>query len=330
MKTKLFISNSTNPWFNLSFEEHLVNGVGEDEIFFYLWQNQHTVVIGKHQNPWREVLVSELEGDDGKLARRLSGGGAVYHDLGNLNFTFVMHKKHEDLHKQLNVILEGVKALGIEASFSGRNDILADGRKFSGNAFYYGKTNYYHHGTVLVDVDMKHLSKYLNVSIKKLEAKGVESVKSRVINLKEINPTLTIEAVKSALSDAFSKTYGDVAETVVIDENHAPKDAIERFNHYSSWEWRFGKTPEFQASFEEKFSWGEVVLAIRAKGGVASEIELFSDAMSTQFIESIQNALKTVKFEKAAIEDALTQIAVSDEKKTALDEFKSWVQTLPI
>lgn len=328
MKTKLYVSNSTNPWFNLSFEEHLVNNVAEDEIYFYLWQNQHTVVIGKHQNPWREVLVSDLETDGGKLARRLSGGGAVYHDLGNLNFTFVMHKKHEDLHKQLSVILEGVKTLGIEASFSGRNDILADGRKFSGNAFYYGKSNYYHHGTVLVDVDMKRLSKYLNVSIKKLEAKGVESVKSRVINLREINPELTIEMVKNALSDAFCTEYGNVVEKVLVDENHAPKDAIERFNHYSSWEWRFGKTPEFHATFEEKFSWGEVVLAIRAKGGVASEIEVFSDAMSTQFVEGIQNQLKTVKFEKAAILQALESISECDQ--SALDEFRNWVQTLPI
>ena len=221
IRTKLFISKSTNPWFNLAYEEQLVGEVAEDEIYLYLWQNQHTVVIGKHQNPWREVLVSELEADGGKVARRLSGGGAVYHDLGNVNFTFVMHKKHEDLHRQLKVILDGVKALGIDAEFSGRNDILAEGRKFSGNAFYHGKTNYYHHGTILVDVDMTKLGRYLNVSMKKLNAKGVQSVKSRVINLKELNPELTIGSVMMAVGEAFESEYGKAEELFTISEDNA-------------------------------------------------------------------------------------------------------------
>ncbi len=327
MKTKLFISTSTNPWFNLAFEEYLVSTVSEDEIVFYLWQNQHTVVIGKHQNPWREVLVKELEEAEGKLARRLSGGGAVYHDLGNLNFTFVMHKKHENLHRQLDVIVHAVQSLGIEATFSGRNDILADGKKFSGNAFYHGKENYYHHGTVLVDVDMTSLGKYLNVSMKKLAAKGVESVKSRVVNLKTLNPDITIPLVRQALADAFEKEYGSVGAVYKITEQDVPEAAKERYAHYASWDWRFGKTPSFDVSFEEKFAWGEVVMNLSTKNARILACTVYSDAMDTAFIESLEEAFKDIAFEKSAMKETLSKITGNASE---ISDLVTWVDQLPI
>lgn len=330
MKTKLFVSKSTNPWFNLAFEEYLVNEVNSDEVYFYLWQNQHTVVIGKHQNPWKEVLVSDLEAADGKLARRLSGGGAVYHDLGNLNFTFVMPKKYEDLHRQLKVIVEAAKSLGVNAHFSGRNDILADDRKFSGNAFYYGKNNYYHHGTILIDVDMPNLGKYLNVSMKKLQSKGVESVKSRVINLKEINPEITVQAMQEALRKAFEKEYGDVGAIYKITENDAPPQALERFQHYASWDWRYGKTPSFDVTFEEKFPWGEVALNFELKGAKTKSCTVYSDAMSTGFIEQLSDALDDIKFESETLAKAIGAIDAGGSDIDARDDVARWVRTLPI
>ena len=329
IKTKLFISKSTNPWFNLAYEEQLVKEVAEDEIYLYLWQNQHTVVIGKHQNPWREVLVSELESDAGKLARRLSGGGAVYHDLGNLNFTFVMNKKHEDLHRQLKVIVEGVKSLGIEAEFSGRNDILAEGRKFSGNAFYYGKDNYYHHGTILVDVDMSKLGKYLNVSMKKLSAKGVESVKSRVINLKELNPDITIATMMTAVGEAFEFEYGKAEDVFYISEDNVSGEAANRYDHYASWEWRFGKTPNFDVTFEEKFDWGELVLSFKLKGAQIEADEVFSDAMSTDLIDALSGIFVGCRLEKVDMTEALDQVEVPEAMKAAFSDVRAWIQTLP-
>ncbi len=325
--TKIYISDSTNPWFNLSFEEYLVNQVKPDEIILYLWQNQHTVVIGKHQNPWREVLVSDLEAAQGKVARRLSGGGAVYHDLGNLNFTFVMNKKNEDLHRQLKVILEGVKKLGIHAEFSGRNDILAEGRKFSGNAFYYGRENYYHHGTILVDVDMQNLGKYLNVSMKKLNAKGVESVKSRVINLKELNPEMTIPGTMDAVSEAFGEIYAKPSEVIHVTENNAPEDAKERYHHYASWDWLFGKTPEFDVAFEEKFTWGELVFNFKLKGAVIEESAVYSDAMSTNLVDTLATLFNGVKFEKKSMKEAIEKAVVSEEHQPMMDEIRSWIDT---
>ena len=201
-------TDNTHPYKNLAVEEYLLLHCREKECILYLWQNQNTVVAGRNQNVWKECLVSRLEQDNGHIVRRLSGGGAVYHDLGNLNFTFLVRKENYDVSKQLDVILKAVQKLGIAAEKSGRNDILADGRKFSGNAFY-EKGNYcYHHGTLMVNVNMEDLSKYLTVSKEKLKSKGVDSVRSRVVNLSEYVPELSIDLLKEKLREAFGEVYG--------------------------------------------------------------------------------------------------------------------------
>ena len=147
-------SESFDPYYNLAIEEVLLESVQQGESILYLWQNAATVVIGHNQNPWKECRVGHLEEDNGHLARRLSGGGAVYHDIGNLNFTFLCSDKDYDLKKNLSVIVEACRANGIAAEISGRNDILVQGCKFSGNAFYHTHGNSYHHGTLMVNVDV--------------------------------------------------------------------------------------------------------------------------------------------------------------------------------
>ena len=163
-KLKLYRGQSFDPFFNLAVEEYLLQNTDEGCCTLYLWQNQNTVVIGRNQNAFKECRTTLLEDEGGKLARRLSGGGAVFHDLGNLNFTFLVPTADYDLDKQLKVIELACEKLGVKVERSGRNDILADGRKFSGNAFYKNGPRAYHHGTLMVDVDREKMGRYLNPS----------------------------------------------------------------------------------------------------------------------------------------------------------------------
>ena len=202
MVTKLTYieSDQVNPYKNLAVEEYLLLHCEDKECILYLWQNQNTVVIGRNQNAWKECKVTKLEEENGHLARRLSGGGAVYHDLGNLNFTFLVNKDEYSLEKQLQVIINAMGRLGLKAEKSGRNDILIDGKKFSGNAFYEQEKHCYHHGTIMVDVNKEILSRYLTVSKDKLKSKGVDSVKSRVTNLVEAGKIKDVEVYSDALN----------------------------------------------------------------------------------------------------------------------------------
>ena len=209
-----FIGAGTNPHRNLAIEEYLTDTVPEDTLIVYLWQNKHTVVIGRNQNAWAECRTAEFERDGGTLARRLSGGGAVYHDMGNLNFTFSLRTEDYDLRKQQSVIVEACRMLGIPAEISGRNDILTNGCKFSGNSFYSHNGCSFHNGTLLLSVDMANLGKYLTPSKVKLESKGVASVRSRVINLTELVPTLSVAQMADAMVKAAEKVYGLEAKTL--------------------------------------------------------------------------------------------------------------------
>ena len=200
-------SGRHDPYENLALEEALLSRVGEGELILYLWQNESTVVIGRNQNPWKECRTALLAEEGGHLARRLSGGGAVFHDRGNLNFTFLMNEADYDLPRQLTVLERACRSLGIPAQRSGRNDLLAEGRKFSGNAFYKHNGKAYHHGTLMLDVDLERVSRYLSPSKAKLAAKGVDSVRSRVVNLREFVPDLTIDRLADALVDALMDVY---------------------------------------------------------------------------------------------------------------------------
>lgn len=320
---KLVKSLSYNPWYNLALEEYLFNNVKSDEVIFYLWQNDNTVVIGRNQNPWRECRYNELEGDGGKLARRLSGGGAVYHDLGNLNFTFIAKKNIFNIEKQLQVIIEAVKLLGINAEFSGRNDIIAEGRKFSGNAFYYDEDNCYHHGTLLVASEMTKLAKYLQVSKEKIKSKGIESVEARVTNLSNINPAIDINSLSKALEESFQLIYNNtISETIIKDGDTS--EFRELYEKYCSWKWRYGETPNFEINLYNRFTWGDLDINLNLKDAHVSDIAVFSDAMDSNLIKDIEKALKGIKFTKNEILNKLNILADIYDKNL-IEDIKIWI-----
>ena len=321
MKNRILLGDSFNPWHNLAVEERLFDLLDEDECIFYLWQNKNTVVIGRHQNAWKECRTKLLEDEGGKLARRSSGGGAVFHDLGNLNFTFILPKDKYDVHRQLNVIRSAVKNFGIDTEFTGRNDLVIseNGAKFSGNAFRFSEKTGMHHGTIMADVDVDKLGRYLAPGKDKLKAKGIESVRSRVCNLRSLNPEITIDGLVTSLIKAFVQEYGP-AEKMSMDDI-AGDELRSLEEKYSSWNFRMGKALPFDATLENRFSWGGVTMELSLKKGVIHETQVFSDAMDEALIDRIAPALVGVRYENVAL-----SLAMKTLQNAQTDELADWLE----
>ena len=263
-------ATGTDPHENLALEQYLLEHVEPESCILYLWQNRHTVVLGRNQNAWQECRCAQLEADGGFLARRLSGGGAVFHDLGNLNFTFLVPTQDYDLERQLSVVAQACLGLGLSVERSGRNDVLCQGRKFSGNAFYSHQGKSYHHGTLLVDVDLEAMGRYLSPSPAKLQAKGVASVRSRVVNLKQLCPQLTVEEMGRQMELAFGQVYGLPVE--IMDPRQLDAQAIQALTeHNRSWSWLYGRKLPFTLQCAQKFDWGELTVQLKADEGVIQE-----------------------------------------------------------
>ena len=301
----VYESLGTDPYQNIATEKFLLENVGAGECILYLWQNKNTVVIGRNQNAWAECRTALLEEEGGKLARRLSGGGAVFHDMGNLNFTFLMRDEDYDLDRQFDVILHAVRSLGISAEKSGRNDLLAEGFKFSGNAFYHSQGHAYHHGTLLVDADMEKLGRYLTPPKAKLEAKGVKSVRSRVTNLKALCPTLTIDGLKEQLKVAFGKVYGLTPEVLTLKDKDQAAIEISA-KELSDWQWCYGPKLPFSVSFDARFDWGCIDIQLQIESGTIAAAYVFSDAMDWALPAKIQTALTGCRFVLKDISTALS------------------------
>ncbi|MBR2311155.1 MAG: lipoate--protein ligase [Oscillospiraceae bacterium] len=302
----IYETGCTDPYHNIATEKYLLEHVEPGSCILYLWQNAHTVVIGRNQNAWAECRTELLAEESGHLARRLSGGGAVYHDMGNLNFTFLVCDEDYNVDKQLSVIQSACKKLGIEAVKSGRNDLLAEGCKFSGNAFYHSGGKAYHHGTLLVNADMDKLSRYLTPPRAKLETKGVTSVRSRVTNLCTLCPGLDCEQLKGALVEAFGEIYGCLPRVLQLKDTAAAQIEADQ-QTLGSWDWLYGKPLPFSFNCEEKFDWGHIRLQLQVEAGTIIHAEVFSDAMDWLLPEKLAAALTGCRFVLADLEKVLSK-----------------------
>jgi len=293
-------SISHDPWFNLALEEWLFDTVEPGELVFYLWRNGPTVVIGRHQNPWVECRVEAMERDGVTLARRTSGGGAVFHDLGNTNFTFTTHRPHYSVERQIDTIVVGLGKLGVDAAFSGRNDIVVAGRKVSGSAFFGRKDRWLHHGTLLVDANLGRLSHYLTVAPAKIESKGVQSVRSRVANLSESHAGLDHARLCGALLESFVDTYGSGFSLQRMDPESMTDDEGLRaiVARFAAEEWRFGRTPVFTHRLENRFPWGGLELLLDVKKGVIKDATIHSDCLSVPLVDALVDALRGAAYRR--------------------------------
>ena len=322
MRNYTLIGDSDNAWHNLAVEALLFEALKCDEHVLYLWQNRNTVVIGRHQNAWKECRVKLLEDEGGRLARRGSGGGAVYHDMGNLNFSFVLPRSEYDVRRQLAVVQRAVGRFGIRAQFTGRNDLVIEGSgsKFSGNAFRFSGNTALHHGTIMVDVALDKLGRYLAPDDGKLRAKGIDSVRARVENLARLNPEITIPALTQALADAFAEEYGP-AGALSMDALDARRlEALER--EYASWEFRLGKALPFDATLHHRFDWGGVTLELGLKGGAVAWARAYSDAMDEAMVAALAPALTGARYENRALGSALRNLG-----HPQADELAEWLET---
>ncbi len=329
MDVRYFESNSYDPYYNLGLEKYLFENVREDEVILYLWQNEKTIVCGRNQNVFKECNLTALEDFGGRIARRLSGGGAVYHDLGNLNFTFIARAENYDLAKQLSVITTAVTACGVETQVTGRNDITAHGKKFSGNAFQKRNGTHLHHGTIMIDVDTSHLSDVLNVSREKLKSKGVDSVRSRVVNLCELKPDITVDGMKEALKSAFFEIYASTKSqtnaptnaSIVSDNSLPAKTEIlisplpgdEELKNYrdffASHEWLYGEKFDFSNSVSERFTWGEIEICVNVQGDKITDAQIYSDSLQPDFISHLASLLKEQRYDATEL-STVTEEAV--------------------
>ena len=285
-KVLLLQNPNLQPFMNLAVEGFLLENLAPYSHALYLWQNDDTVVVGRNQNTYAEVNPDFK----GYVTRRLSGGGAVYHDVGNLNFTFVSERRGYSVENNNKIILSALRNLGFNAELSGRNDVTVDGKKISGQAFCLRANACYHHGTILINSDVERMRSALSPSKLKLQSKGVASVAARVGNLKDWDPDVNVDKVKVALAEAFKEFYADcTVDEQVVDLTDSR--IVAEAERISSKDWIWGKNPKAKCSIEKRFYWGTVTLNFDIEGDRAVNLNVFTDALDTSKAEELKQRL---------------------------------------
>lgn len=303
---KLIKLNSTSPYFNLAAEEYFLKKDSESKLI--LWQNDNTIVIGRNQSTFTEINLARAENLKVNIVRRMSGGGAVYHDLGNLNYTFITTNSGDDFlnfERFTRPVIDVLRDLGVNASLSGRNDLLIDGKKFSGNAQYVHKNMLLHHGTLMFSTSVNILSEVLNVNELKIKSKGISSVKSRVTNISE-HCDITIDDFCRLL---FEKSGGDYYEITDNDLKEIEQLMKEK---YQTWEWNFGYSPKHSFKNEKLFPCGIISVSLDAIDGKISDIKFSGDFFGKRDVSELENALAGVRHTFSDILSCLNSLPVDE------------------
>jgi len=300
------INPNTSASFNMAAEEYILKCFSED--VFMLWQADKTVLIGKNQNTRKEIDVEYVENHDIRVIRRLSGGGAVYNDLGNTNFAFISTDSGDsfaNFKKFTNPIINLLNSMGVPAEFSGRNDLLVESKKFSGNAQFKHKNRLLHHGTLLFSSNMEQLGKALSPDMLKFKSKGIKSVKSRVTNIREhLDEKITVEKFMQLANEHILETFPGSKVYHLSEDDIIEIRKIEQ-NRFASWEWNYGSSPKYDFSNQEKFPGGLVEVNLAVKDGIIRSARVFGDFFSQKDIADVEQGLKGIKHETQSIRSAL-------------------------
>ncbi|MDR1606176.1 MAG: lipoate--protein ligase [Streptococcaceae bacterium] len=307
------INQNRRASFNIAMDEWLLTHLKPEAPVFSLWQNQNAVIVGKHQNTYEEVNEAVVKEKQIEVVRRVTGGGAVYHDLGNLNFTFIIpvsHPEAVDWKVFVQPVVSALHKLGIPVEITGRNDLVLDGKKISGNAQRYQDGYLMHHGTLLFDVAVDTMVRVLNVSDEKFISKAVKSVKSRVGSIKSYAPELTIEAFQEALTTELSRQGADQAIRLTGQQLEQIKTLEQE--KFATWHWNYGESPVFNYHAHEKFAGGILDIKAEIIQGKIEQIHFGGDFLDVTDIEHLIPQFIGRTFEEATIRDIL--VANQDKK----------------
>lgn len=301
---------------NLALDEWCVRNLDVNDknyILFYI--NSPSIIIGKHQNTIEEINSEYVEQNNIKVVRRISGGGAVYHDEGNLNFSFITKYSHDSIHnfkKFTAPVIKALHSLGVDAILGGRNDITVEGRKISGNAQFSNTRSMFSHGTLLFDSKIENVVEALNVKAEKIESKGIKSVKSRVANIKEfLKDEISIEEFRNVLIENIFDGVKDYPVYNLSDKEWAEVEKIAD-TKYRTWEWNYGRSPEFNIQKIHRFDFGQIDARINVKDGIIKDIKLFGDFLGHGEMKEIEERLTGKKYEEKEIENAISDINLNE------------------
>ncbi|WP_338753520.1 lipoate--protein ligase [Bacillus sp. FJAT-52991] len=312
----LFIDNRgiTDPRINLAIEEYAVKHLNINETYLLFYINEPSIIIGKNQNTIEEVNIDYVEKEGIHIVRRLSGGGAVYHDLGNLNFSFITKDDGDSFHNFLKFtepVITALNKLGVQAELSGRNDILANGFKISGNAQFSTKGRMFSHGTLLFNTNMDEVVSALKVRKDKIESKGIKSIRSRVTNIAELlKHDMSIEEFREFLLKAIFEQEEPIPQYKLEEKDWEIIHQISE-DRYKNWDWNFGKSPTFNIQRSHRFPVGLIDVRLDIKNGRIQLCKIFGDFFGVGNVHEIEEKLIGIRYEKNEIAQALDQLSLS-------------------
>lgn len=312
-----FIDNKgiTDPRINLAIEEYALKTMDVDkDSFFLFYINEPAIIIGKNQNTIEEINTDFVDINGIHVVRRLSGGGAVYHDLGNLNFSFITKDDGDSFRnfkKFTQPIVDALKEMGVDAELSGRNDILAEGRKISGNAQFTTKGRMFSHGTLMFDTEIDAVVSALKVRKDKIESKGIKSIRSRVANITEfLEQKSTIEEFRVTLLHSIFGGEENIKEMVLTEQDWTNIKELSK-QRYGNWDWNYGKSPAFNMAHSERFPTGGIDVRLQVKNGLIEDAHIYGDFFGVGDVADIENRLVGVSYDKAVISEALGNLEIS-------------------
>lgn len=311
---KYIVNTSNDPAYNVALEAYAFQKLTDIDEIFILWVNEPAIIIGRHQNTIQEINKEFIDKNGIHVVRRLSGGGAVYHDLNNLNYTIISNNTQEgafDFQTFSKPVIDTLAKLGVKAEFTGRNDLEINGQKFAGNAQAYYKGRMMHHGCLLFDVDMSVLGQALKVSKDKIESKGIKSVRARVTNIVDhLSDKITVQEFSDAILAQMKEEYPEMDEYVLSDAELSEIQAM-RDNQFATWDWTYGKAPEYTIERGVRYPAGKITTYANVENSTIKSVKIFGDFFGVKPVDDIEKMLEGVRYDYKDVLAALKTVDTS-------------------